>query len=207
MALALLLIIFLSYFWVAWAASEFRFGKVGTKGEWFLPYFWICCGVSLPVISYFFRRPVDGWQNAVSLFGVSIGLLTSLALATACPIEAARRSQCKNNLKQIGLALHNYHDRYETFPAQSEGDPAVSWRVAVLPYMDQAPLYNEYDKSLAWNAGTNEVVAKTYIREWTCPTTPPELRSGDYPYTAYVVPYGANTSWAPNQQIRFEDIT
>jgi prepilin-type N-terminal cleavage/methylation domain-containing protein/prepilin-type processing-associated H-X9-DG protein len=66
--------------------------------------------------------------------------------------EAARRSQCKNNLKQFGLALHNYHDTFGVFPYRqggtSPGDPAgnsnrLSGVVGLLPYLDQAPLYNQ----------------------------------------------------------------
>lgn len=59
--------------------------------------------------------------------------------------EAARRSQCKNNLKQLGLALHNYHDTYNTFPyAQSDCcDNGHTWNEFILPYIDQAPLYNK----------------------------------------------------------------
>jgi len=72
--------------------------------------------------------------------------------------EAARRSQCKNNLKQLGLAAHNYHETAGQFPMNwyngqnnTQGDPAnpnynngsYSWVVMALPYMDQAPLYNQ----------------------------------------------------------------
>lgn len=62
--------------------------------------------------------------------------------------EAARRTQCKNNLKQLGLALHNYHDTFLNFPeAQylNVGLPnsAWAWSVMILPYMDQAPLYTQ----------------------------------------------------------------
>lgn len=61
--------------------------------------------------------------------------------------EAARRSQCKNNLKQYGLALHNYHDAYGAFPlggtaTWSNVAPEVSWQARILPFIDQAPLYN-----------------------------------------------------------------
>lgn len=70
--------------------------------------------------------------------------------------EAARRSQCKNNLKQLGLALHNYHDTFRTFPIGCRSDSAggwgQSWWVGVLPYIDQGPLYNQWNHSIA-NAG------------------------------------------------------
>lgn len=68
--------------------------------------------------------------------------------------EAARRSQCKNNLKQLGLALHNYHDTMLQFPIQQLGGQfttsTADWRghsaiAMILPYIDQAPLYNTYN--------------------------------------------------------------
>ena len=63
--------------------------------------------------------------------------------------EAARRSSCKNNLKQHGLALHNYHDTFIRFPICSQGDmPGYrhSFWIGLLPYMDQAPLYSKFDQ-------------------------------------------------------------
>src|SRR5688572_25470578 len=63
--------------------------------------------------------------------------------------EAARRTQCKNNLKQIGLAMHNYHDTYTTLPLSSSwelgpGDCFAlrTWSVRILPYLEQAPLFS-----------------------------------------------------------------
>jgi len=69
--------------------------------------------------------------------------------------EAARRSQCKNNLKQIGLAMHNYHDVYNCLPNGNVAGPGattpgndlwgMSWYMRILPFIDQAPVYNKLD--------------------------------------------------------------
>ncbi len=65
--------------------------------------------------------------------------------------EAARRTQCKNNLKQMGLAMHNYHDTYNGFPngniASQAGGWGISWYIRILPYVDQAPVYNKINFS------------------------------------------------------------
>lgn len=61
--------------------------------------------------------------------------------------EAARRSQCKNNLKQMGLAFHNYHDTFKTFPYGtflSNRFNYGTWGISILPYLDQAPLYSKW---------------------------------------------------------------
>jgi prepilin-type N-terminal cleavage/methylation domain-containing protein len=94
-----------------------------------------------------------------------IAILIALLLpAVQQAREAARRTQCRNNLKQMGLALHNYHDVYNMFPmgtlASSVGGWGMSWYARILPYIDQAPLYNQLTFSgaqhgWAWNDPTN----------------------------------------------------
>ena len=102
--------------------------------------------------------------------------------------EAARRTQCKNNLKQIGLALHNYHDVYQGFPAGWSIDPRnlnlQYWGLSILPYMDQAPLYNQWDQSVpnlneaaAFGfspaaVANNTKLAKSVITAYLCPSNP-----------------------------------
>ena len=84
-----------------------------------------------------------------------IAILIALLLpAVQQAREAARRTQCKNNLKQIGLALYNYESTFGRFPAGNYGgmgscnDDGLAWLFYVLPYVDQAPLYNRIDSYL-----------------------------------------------------------
>lgn len=75
-----------------------------------------------------------------------IAVLVALLLpAVQQAREAARRSQCKNNLKQYGLGLANYHDAYGIFPigGQNWGNPQIGWQMRILPQMDQGPVFNQ----------------------------------------------------------------
>jgi len=103
-----------------------------------------------------------------------IAILIALLLpAVQQAREAARRSQCKNNLKQMGLALHNYHDAHKVFPI-SHGDTGNSfgWRSLVLPYIDQAPLYNQINFSGNIVDAGNLAVAQTPMTVYRCPSDP-----------------------------------
>lgn len=73
--------------------------------------------------------------------------------------EAARRSQSKCHLKQIGLALHNYHDTFDVLPAggmfNAEGRGMLGWMVSIAPYMDASPLYNQLELDQPWDSTRN----------------------------------------------------
>lgn len=91
--------------------------------------------------------------------------------------EAARRTQCKNNLKQIGLALHNYHDAFQTFPPgyiananTSQTTPGWGWCSMLLPYLDQTPLYNQLNFNLPVEAPSNRPASSTRIPMFLCPS-------------------------------------
>ncbi|MEZ6128291.1 MAG: DUF1559 domain-containing protein [Planctomycetaceae bacterium] len=108
-----------------------------------------------------------------------IAILIALLLpAVQQAREAARRTQCKNNLKQLGLACHNYHDAFGQFPLNYDGSvnnpngstgqtfgpgtqSMISWISAALPYMDQAPLYNQLDSLGAFTTPNNSTVDGT----------------------------------------------
>jgi prepilin-type N-terminal cleavage/methylation domain-containing protein len=86
--------------------------------------------------------------------------------------EAARRTQCKNNLKQIGLALHNYHDTNGILPVEDSvcSGKRWSWIPMILPYVDQTPLYNSLNFSVASYQTVNlPYLQKTYSA-FLCPS-------------------------------------
>ena len=95
--------------------------------------------------------------------------------------EAARRTQCKNNLKQIGLAMHNYHDTFKLFPyaASKASTKNQSGLMLLLPYFDQAPLYNSIDFNSAFGSfppavppAVNAKAAQTKLNSLLCPSDP-----------------------------------
>lgn len=93
---------------------------------------------------------------------------------------AVQRSACHCNLKQIGLALHNYHDAYGTFPpafiADAEGRPMHSWRVLILPFIDCNDLYSEYNFAEPWDSPANLKLLNKRPKVFDCPSR--EDRSG-----------------------------
>jgi prepilin-type processing-associated H-X9-DG protein len=89
---------------------------------------------------------------------------------------AARRAQSVNNMKQIGLAMHNFHSSFNTFPAAAicdqDGKPLLSWRVAILPYIEQQALYNEFHLDEPWDSEHNKTLIDKMPRIYAIPNAP-----------------------------------
>lgn len=110
-----------------------------------------------------------------------IALLIGLLLPAVQKVrEAAARAACRNNIKQVGLALHGFHDTYEVFPASGwtqagPGNPAgqyVGWRTLTLPYIEQDNVRRLYDFDRNWWEGTNPTVAAIPVKLFLCPAAP-----------------------------------
>src|SRR5579883_3062193 len=90
--------------------------------------------------------------------------------------EAASRTQCDNNLKQIGLACHNYHDMYKGFPPGKSDNagkaPSHSWVIYVLPYLERHDLYDRYDFTQDYTAAVNATISAAHLPVLTCPSAP-----------------------------------
>src|SRR5262245_26284377 len=133
----------------------------------------------------------------IAIIAILIGLLLPAVQKVR---EAAARAKCQNNLKQLGLALHNHHDAMGEFPAAREqvpnpADPANpfihSWTPRVLPFIEQESVFRMYKFDLNWDQGSNTAVGgpiRVTIQTFLCPSAPQSGRHAnrgclDYPAT------------------------
>jgi prepilin-type N-terminal cleavage/methylation domain-containing protein len=115
-----------------------------------------------------------------------IAILIALLLpAVQQAREAARRTQCRNNLHQIGLALHNYHDTHSVFPPGEITDGGssylhnwASWQTMILPFVDEVALYNGFNFDIKLATKTSSTVGQSLLGQYTCPSDdPPKVYS------------------------------
>ena|GEM_PF-456835 len=129
-------------------------------------------------------------QVVLGTAGVAAALLIPAVQAAR---EAARRAQCSNNIKQIMLAIHNYHDTHGTLPplytVDANGKPLHSWRVLILPYLEQTAVYNGIRLDEPWNSPHNQAFHHVRIPAYDCRSNP----SGGCCYSAI-----AGEGLAPN---------
>jgi len=160
-----------------------------------------------------------------------IAILIALLLpAVQQAREAARRTECRNNLKQIGLAMHNYHDTHSALPQLTHGvtntTAGGTWgrewgghsvHTMFLPYIEQAPLFGQINMSVFWHDNPNRDLHRTKIKAFMCPsdTKPASANDG---FNNYAASTGPNLGWEANlnrrvgffhrrSSVRFRDVT
>jgi Protein of unknown function (DUF1559) len=172
---------------LTWALSRARRGEVDTKT------------VVIIILA------VVGGMMLLVCAGAAMFIIPAFQQAR----EAARRAQSSNNLKQIGLALHNYHDVYKQFPPGGiygeDGTEFISWQTSLLPFVEQAPLYNQIDMNVSWTDPINRPYYSTVVPTYLHASIP------DSPVNAQglaVSHYAGNSQlFLPNGNMGIRDIT
>lgn len=121
----------------------------------------------------------------IAIIGVMVGLLLPAVQAAR---EAARRMQCSNNLKQIGLAIHNYESAYKKVPAgrtllpnptfPASGNTVNGIMTSIMPFIEQANIEQTYDYAVGFDHPKNQPAVNTQVAAYVCPSTPNSPRSG-----------------------------
>jgi prepilin-type N-terminal cleavage/methylation domain-containing protein/prepilin-type processing-associated H-X9-DG protein len=146
----------------------------------------------------------------IAIIAVLIALLLPAVQAAR---EAARRAQCLNNMKQLGIALHNYQSTHDQFPIGVYRVPSTGLNlangykavfvVAILPFIEQGNLFASYNMNLLFNAADNATTRLTVIQAYQCPSDVPQIfnqaSAGTFvPMDAkgsYGLNWGTNTYW------------
>lgn len=150
----------------------------------------------------------------LAVSGIALLLCGGLFAALLIPAvqgarDAARRVQCQNNLKQITIALHNYHDVFGTLPpaytVDADGKKLHSWRVLILPYLEHSPLYSQLKLDEPWDSPHNQALANLMPFSYRCPSDP----SFGQPsvFTNYLAVSGPGTLFENERGVKFNDVT
>jgi prepilin-type N-terminal cleavage/methylation domain-containing protein/prepilin-type processing-associated H-X9-DG protein len=153
----------------------------------------------------------------IAIIAVLIALLLPAVQAAR---EAGRKAQCRNNLHQIGLALQNYHASHGVFPSSVVGTSGGAaqkqllhtWLVMILPYEDQAALYNAYNFDVRYSDAVNSTVAGQVVEQYLCPSAlnnPPisnGFAAGNYAANSGTEPGVFDGIMFPISSIRIGDI-
>lgn len=137
------------------------------------------------------RRGITSFEVLATL--CVIALLVALLLPAMEDVRDGHRPRCRNNLKHIALALHNYHDTYGSFPpamtVDADGRPLHSWRTLILPFLDESALYKSINLSKPWDDPVNADALAKAPAVFRCPQY--DGRSELTTYVALVGPYAA----------------
>jgi prepilin-type processing-associated H-X9-DG protein len=148
--------------------------------------------------------------TTVVLCLLAMGCVVGMLLpATPSVREAARRTECGNRIRQLALAMHSHHDNARRLPdtsIENEGNPPLSWRVDLLPYLEASALREKYDVRHPWDSSANTPVAKTLVSNFQCPSSWHLQDDQDRFYTHVSAVTGPKTCFENGKGIALDDI-
>lgn len=178
------------------AAALATFGGWGAVAAAIVVWFWAWV--------FYVRKShknLIGCLAALSMLAVLLIVMFLPAVQSA--VEAARSFQCMSQLTQIAIARHNYHDTKVALPppylANDNGKPMASWRVLILPYLEESALYNLMDLAKPWDDPRNARASSSIIENYRCPSHYSRTPTTDYmavvgPHTAFPMAGGRKIS-------------
>jgi prepilin-type processing-associated H-X9-DG protein len=185
------------------------FAMLFAAGSWFGPAGYVGF-VLLAVFGALCAFPRNSDVSALCSTLLLVGLVVMCCIFLLLPDTGSRgspkRDRCTNNLKQIGLGLQNYTDIYRCFPpayiTDENGKPMHSWRVLILPFIEQKALYDRYDFDEPWDGPNNSKLAKEMPPIFACPS---DIANPGI-LTDYVALVGPETMWQPDHGTTFKEI-
>ena len=154
-----------------------------------------------------FTTAIDGDRITISADAKAAGAWASAVLKPMR--QRITRAECVNHLKQIALAMHNYLNAHGTFPpafvADKAGKPLLSWRVLILPFVEEKALYDEFHLDEAWDSPHNKELIGRMPKVYACPSElGKKLEPGQ---TTYAVPRGPKTIFPGAVGRKIKEIT
>ena len=185
------------YMMTMFGVSLGAFGLAGVLPATVVATFW--------TVAYTRGSRRTGFWKSLLLFCLCVCCGGGVLLQSLPDVRAAaRRMVCLSNAKQIALALHNYHDQYKEFPPAHlddvNGKPMHSWRVLLLPYLNEANRYAKYRFDEPWNGPNNRQLLDPIPPVLSCPA------QANSPYTDYVAVVGPDTVWPGATSRKLTDI-
>lgn len=194
----------LRWYHVLYAAALLAAGYAAREGA----------GILCALIVLVFWGTMLWWPQLTVAECLIIGVIVLVLISLLLPaMQVARittwRTQCRNNLKVLGLALHNYHHDYGSFPPavvySDDGTPMHSWRVLLLPYIDQAPLYDRYDFDEPWDGQDNRQLFDERPALYHCWSHEHDDEELDEHSTSYLAVVGDGAAWPVEGSRTLED--
>ena len=167
--------------------------------------FWLWMIFSVGLSTYALRYG----RMDVAVLGIGLSVcVAGFGVVSLVSCGDGRAGWCRNNLRQIGIALHNYHDTYGSFPpayvADATGRPMHSWRVLILPFLEEEALYDRYDFSEPWDGPNNRLLATAMPKIYGCPSDGSAWPTG---CTSYVGIIGASAMWRGEYPVSCGQVT
>lgn len=161
-----------------------------------------------------FKFKIYAMMVSIMVFGILLYIMSTYINIKRYVVRSVRSSECTGHLSQIGLALRNYHSAYGCFPpayiADAQGKPMHSWRVLILPFLEQQHLYNLYNFNEPWDGPSNSKLFVKMPHVYACPNHRGDFKDPSYTgtiWTSYLAITGEGTAFPGSLSTSIDNIS